>query len=97
MPRPARSSSSGPETASYGTARWALHAEAWGRCTWSATPGSAGEADGRDFLAFEHVEGGGFDALPTEKKLSSAELIDWSLASAEALEFSLERLIVRGS
>jgi len=47
-----------------------------------ATIHEIGEADGRDFLAFEYVEGGGFDALPTDKKHSSAELIDWARSSS---------------
>ncbi|MDH3687830.1 MAG: serine/threonine-protein kinase, partial [Myxococcales bacterium] len=59
-----------------------------------ATIHEIGEADGRDFLAFEYVEGGGFDALPADRKPDSAELIDWALAIAEALEFAHSKGVV---
>jgi serine/threonine protein kinase/tetratricopeptide (TPR) repeat protein len=53
-----------------------------------------GEADGRDFLAFEYVEGQTLEELVRARPIPLAELVDLALPLADALAYAHERGIV---
>jgi serine/threonine protein kinase len=53
-----------------------------------------GEVDGRDFLAFELVEGCTLEARLAERPLELAELVDIALPLADAIAYAHERGIV---
>src|SRR5262245_8497552 len=53
-----------------------------------------GEADGRDYIAFERVEGRTLAALLEERALELGELVDLALPLADAIGYAHERGIV---
>ncbi len=53
-----------------------------------------GEADGRDYIAFENVEGKTLDALVHERRLTLVELIDLALPLADAIAYAHERGVI---
>jgi len=53
-----------------------------------------GEAEGRDYIAFEYVEGQTLEELVRERRLPLAELIDLALQLADALAYAHERGVI---
>jgi tetratricopeptide (TPR) repeat protein/predicted Ser/Thr protein kinase len=53
-----------------------------------------GEADGRDFIAFEYVEGTTLDELVRARPRTLAELVDLALPLADALGYAHERGVI---
>lgn len=53
-----------------------------------------GEVEGRDFIAFEHVDGETLREVLAERRLAPQEVVDLALALADALEFAHEHGIV---
>src|SRR5262245_40250379 len=53
-----------------------------------------GEAEGRDYIAFEYVEGRTLDELVRSRPLSLGELVDLALPLADALGYAHERGVI---